>query len=59
MEADALEQMRANEVEISRPDLGPFIPAVRPAICDELAGRLQDGETLITRLMEAVGRVKP
>lgn len=59
MEADALEQMRANEVEISRPDLGPFIPAVRPAIWDELAGRLQDGETLITRLMEEVSRVKP
>ena len=51
MEADAIEEMRANDVEISRPDLAPFAPAVRPRIWDELAARLPDGEALIARLV--------
>ena len=33
METEAIEQMRANGVEISRPDLTPFAPAVRPHLC--------------------------
>ncbi len=56
METDALEQMRANDVEISRPDVAPFLPAVRPRVWDELARRLPNGATLIARLVEAVGR---
>ena len=52
MEASALEEMRANGVEISRPDLAPFAPAVRPRIWDEFAVRLPDGEALIARLLE-------
>jgi len=59
MEADALEQMRANDVEISRPDVAPFVPAVRPAVWDELADRLQDGEALIARLVAQVRRARP
>jgi len=59
MEADALEQMRANDVEISRPDVAPFVPAVRPAVWDELADRLQDGEALIARLVAEVRRARP
>ena len=56
MEADALEEMRAHEVEISRPDLAPFAPAVRPHIWDELAARLPDGEALIARLVAEAER---
>ena len=56
MEADALEQMRAAGVEISRPDLAPFAPAVRPRIWDELAERLPDGEALIARLVAEAER---
>ena len=59
MEADALEQMRANQVEISRPDVAPFVPAVRPRVWDELASRLPDGEALIARLVEEVRRAAP
>ncbi len=59
MEADALEQMRANDVEISRPDMAPFVPAVRPRVWDELARRLPDGEALIARLVEEVRRAAP
>ena len=56
MEADALEQMRVAGVEISRPDLAPFAPAVRPRIWDELAERLPDGEALIARLVAEAER---
>ena len=56
MEADALEQMRAAGVEILRPDLAPFVPAVSPLVRDELADRLPDGEALIARLVAEVGR---
>ena len=56
MEADAIEQMRAAGVEISRPDLAPFAPAVRPRIWNELAARLPDGEALIARLVEEAER---
>ena len=59
MERDALEQMRANDVEISRPDLAPFMPAVRPHVWDQLAARLPDGEALIARLVDEVERVRP
>ena len=59
MEADALDEMRANDVEISRPDLSPFEPAVRPAVWDELADRLPDGRALIGRLVEEVRRTAP
>ena len=56
MEAAALEQMRAGGVEISRPNLAPFAPAVRPRIRDELADRLPDGEALISRLVAEAER---
>ena len=56
MEADALEQMRANDVEISRPNLAPFAPAVKPRVWDELAARLPDGEALLARLVAEVER---
>ncbi len=56
MEADAIEQMRANGVEISRPDLAPFAPAVGPRIRDEVAGWLPDGEALIARLVAEAER---
>ena len=59
MESEALEQMRANDVEISRPDVAPFVPAVRPHVWDELARRLPDGEALIARLVEEVRRAAP
>ena len=58
MEADAIEQMRAAGVEISRPDLAPFAPAVRPRIWNELADRLPDGEALIARLVEEAARAR-
>ncbi|MYA34283.1 MAG: TRAP transporter substrate-binding protein [Gemmatimonadales bacterium] len=57
MEAEALEQMRASGVEISRPNLAPFTPAVRPRIWDELANRLLDGEALIAGLVAEAERV--
>ena len=56
MEADAIEQMRAAGVEISRPELAPFAPAVRPRIWNELADRLPDGEALIDRLVAEAAR---
>ena len=56
MEADALEQMRAGGVQISRPNLAAFAPAVRPRIWNELADRLPDGETLIERLVAEAER---
>ena len=56
MEADAIEEMRAAGVEISRPDLAPFAPTVRPQIWDELADRLPDGEALIERLVAETER---
>ena len=56
MEADALEEMRANDVEISRPNLAPFAPAVKPRVWDELAARLPDGKALIARLVAEVER---
>ena len=59
MEADALVQMRANDVETSRPDVAPFVPAVRPTVWDELADRLEDGEALIARLVAEVRRARP
>ena len=59
MEADALVQMRANDVEISRPDVAPFVPAVRPTVWDELADRLEGGEALIARLVAEVRRARP
>ena len=59
METDALEQMRANDVKISHPDVASFVPAVRPHVWDELATRLPDGEALIAWLVNEVGRVRP
>ena len=56
MEADALAEMRASGVEISRPDLAPFAPAVRPRIWDALAARLPEGEALIARLVAEAER---
>ena len=56
MEADAIEEMREAGVEISRPNLASFAPAVRPTIRDELAERLPDGEALIARLVTAAER---
>ncbi len=56
MEADALEQMSAVGVEILRPNLAPFAPAVRPRVWDELATRLTDGEALIARLVAEADR---
>ena len=56
MEADAIEQMRANGVEVTRPDLAPFAAAVRPRIREELANRLPDGEALIARLLAETER---
>ncbi len=56
MEADAIEEMREAGVEISRPNLAPFAPAVRPRIWDELANRLPDGEALIARLVASTER---
>ena len=58
METDALEQMRANDVKISHPDVALFVPAVRPHVWDELATRLPDGEALIAWLVNEVGRVR-
>ena len=58
MEAEAIEQMRAAGVEISRPDPAPFAPAVIPRIRDELANRLPDGEALIERLVREAERVR-
>ena len=59
METEAIEHMRANEVEVSRPTLGPFTPAVRPRVWDELADRLPDGEALIQRLVDEARRTSP
>ena len=56
MEADAMEEMRVGGVEISRPNLAPFAPAVRPRIWDELADRLPNGEALIGRLVSEAER---
>ena len=56
MEADAIKEMRANDVEISRPNLAPFVPAVRPRVWAELAKQLADGDALITKLMAEVKR---
>ena len=56
MEADAIEEMRAAGVEISRPDLAPFAPAVTPRIRNELADRLPGGEVLIARLVAETER---
>ncbi|WP_420636903.1 TRAP transporter substrate-binding protein [Candidatus Palauibacter sp.] len=56
MEVDAVEEMRAAGVEISRPNLAPFAPVVRPRIRDELADRLPDGEALIARLVAEAER---
>ncbi len=56
MELDAIEQMRASGVELSRPDPRPFAPAVRPHIWDELADRLPDGDALIARLVAEAER---
>jgi TRAP-type C4-dicarboxylate transport system substrate-binding protein len=58
METDALEQMRANNVEISHPDVASFVSAVRPHVWDELATQLPDGEALIAWLVNEVGRVR-
>ena len=58
MEADALEKMRANDVEISRPDLTAFRPAVRPIVWDRLADRLEGGRALIAGLAVEVRRAR-
>lgn len=57
MEEDAVERMRREGVEISRPDLAPFVPAVRPRVWDALAERLPDGEALIAGLVAEVERL--
>ena len=59
MEADAIAEMRAAGVEISRPNLSPFAPAVRPRIWDQLARRLPDGEELIATLVAEAERPGP
>ena len=56
MEAEAIEEMRAGGVEIERPALAPFVPAVRPSVWDGVAERIPDGEALISRLMEEARR---
>ncbi len=56
MEADAIGEMREAGVEISRPDLALFAPAVGPRIWDDLANRLPDGEALIAKLVAEVER---
>ena len=58
MEAEALEQARANGVEVSRPELAPFVRAVGPRIRDGLADRLPDGEVLIARLVAEAERAR-
>ena len=56
MEAEAIEEMRASGVEIERPALAPFVPAVRPSVWDDVAERIPDGEALISRLVEEARR---
>ena len=56
MEADAIAQMRAAGVTISRPDPALFAPAVRPGIWNQLAERLPGGEALIARLVAEAER---
>ncbi len=56
MEAQALEEMRASDVRVTRPNLGPFRDAVGDHVRDELAERLPDGEAILVRLMAEVER---
>ncbi len=58
MEADALDQMRANGVEITW-NVAPFPAAAGLRIQHELANRLPDGEALIARLSDEVARTAP
>ena len=56
MEADAIGEMRAAGVRISRPAPAPFAAVVTPRVRDALANRLPDGEALIERLVTEVRR---
>ncbi len=59
METEALEEMVDHGVEITRPDLAPFAPAVRPRIWNDVADRLPDGAALIARLLAEAERASP
>ena len=54
-----LAQGRREGIDKDRPDVAPFVPAVRPLVWDELARRLPDGEALIAKLVEEVRRAVP
>ncbi len=56
MEADAIAEMQRRGVRIARPDRAEFVPLVRPAVWDELAGRLPNGRELIDRVAAEAGR---
>ncbi len=59
MEEEALEEMRAGGVLITRPDPGPFRDATGGRVRDQLAARLPGGEALLARLMAEVERAAP
>ena len=50
MENEAVEAMKKAGVTITYPDIAPFVKAVRPAVWNEMMGRIPKGKELLERV---------
>lgn len=53
LEDEAVEKMKKAGVTITYPELEPFIKIVRPAVWNEMMGRIPNGKSLIERVSKA------
>jgi hypothetical protein len=51
--------MKASGVTITQPDLGPFVAAVRPAVWNQVMGRIPKGKELIEQVAKEADYLLP
>ncbi|NWF54489.1 MAG: TRAP transporter substrate-binding protein [Syntrophaceae bacterium] len=59
MEDEAVETMKKAGVTITTPDLGPFVKIVRPAVWNEMMGRIPRGKELVERVAKEADALLP
>jgi tripartite ATP-independent transporter DctP family solute receptor len=59
MEDEAVETMKKAGVTIANPDLAPFVKIVRPAVWNEMMGRIPRGKELVERVAKEADALLP
>ncbi|MCU0563134.1 MAG: TRAP transporter substrate-binding protein [Desulfobacterales bacterium] len=59
MDEEAVAKMKAAGVTITQPDLGPFVKAVRPAVWNQVMGRIPKGKDLVDQIAKEADALLP